>query len=263
MGRMRRIAPLLLVALVVVPLAVASRVGPEPYRRPHVPLQWEQRRAVAQALQRGEPVYCGGTRSNAVALTFDDGPGPYSARLLRLLRADGAHATFFVVGSRLQNWPQVASEEALLGAVGDHTWSHPRLTDLPRWVVWLELARTQSSMSAELGWKPRLFRAPYELHNKLTDGVVRSFGLLEVLWSVDSGDDRRHVTARAVTRTVLAGLRPGAIVLLHELHPWTLRALPAILRAIRARGLRAVSVPELLALDPPAAGQHCTFVPQR
>ena len=75
----------LLVPLVLVPFALASRIGPEPYRRPHVPLQWEQRRAVALLLRRGRPVFCGGGRSNAVALTFDDGPGPYTEQLLSIL----------------------------------------------------------------------------------------------------------------------------------------------------------------------------------
>ncbi len=261
MAGVRCLTPIILLALFVVPLASGSRVGPEPYRRPHVPLQWEQRRAVAHALQQGTPVYCGGGRSNAVALTFDDGPGPFSAELLNVLRDEGAHATFFLVGNRLRDWPQAARAETLLGVLGNHSWSHAHLTALPRWLVWLELARTQASMSAELGWKPRLFRAPYELHDAMTDGVARSFGLLEVFWSVDSGDDVRHATTRSVTRKVLRGLRPGAIVLMHEIHPWTIRALPAILHAIRARGLRAVSVPELLALDPPAAHQHCPFAP--
>jgi len=113
--------------LVVVPLAIASRIGPEPYRRPHVPLQWEQRRAVTLALQRGTPVYCGGRRSNAVALTFDDGPGEYTRRLLEVLQAAGAHATFFVVGNRLQYWPGVVRDEEKVGVVGDHSWSHAHL----------------------------------------------------------------------------------------------------------------------------------------
>lgn len=258
---MGRIALLLLAALVLVPLASASRVGPEPYRRPHVPLQWEQRRAVAQAAARGEAVYCGGGRSNAVALTFDDGPGPLTGELLDALRAAGAHATFFLVGNRLADWPHAARAEAELGAVGNHSWSHPRLTEIPRWVAWLELARTQTSMQEQLGWRPRLFRAPYEQHDALTDEVARSLGLVEVFWSVVSGDDHPKATARSVTRNVIAGLRPGAIVLMHDIHPWAVQALPAILRAIRLRGLRAVSVPELLALDPPAPGQHCSFAP--
>jgi peptidoglycan/xylan/chitin deacetylase (PgdA/CDA1 family) len=62
-------------------------------------------------------------------------------------------------------------------------------------------------------------------------------------------------------RNVERGLRPGAIVELHDIHPWTLRALPQILAAIRARGLNAVTVPELLALDPPAPHQGCPYAP--
>jgi peptidoglycan/xylan/chitin deacetylase (PgdA/CDA1 family) len=256
-----RLVVLVLAALVAVPLALASRVGPESYRRPHVPLQWEQRRAVALAAQRGEPVYCGGGRSDAVALTFDDGPGPYTEHLLATLRAAGAHATFFLIGNRLEYWPQIAREETQLGVLGNHSWSHPRLTAMPRWLVWLELARTQYSLSNELGWKPKLFRAPYELHNHTTDGVARSLGLVEVFWSVASGDDRPKATVKSVLRHVLAGLRPGAIVLLHDIHPWTVNAMPQILRAIRLRGLRAVSVPELLALDPPAPNSRCPSAP--
>ena len=60
---------------------------------------------------------------------------------------------------------------------------------------------------------------------------------------------------------MLAGLRPGAIVLMHDIHPWTVRAMPQILRAIRLRGLRAVTIPELLALDAPRAHQGCPLAP--
>ena len=243
--------------LAAVPAALASRSGPEPYRRPHVPLQWEQARALRAALGRREPVYCGGGRSNAVALTFDDGPSPYTSELLRILRANGARATFFLVGNRIQYWPDAPRREVALGAVGNHTWSHPRLTALPRWLAFLELARTQYETNEYLGWKPKLFRPPYAAHSPSIDGLVHSLGLVEVLWSVDPRDDVPNAKARDVVRNVAAGLRPGAIVLLHDLHPWTVQALPQILRAVRLRGLRAVSVPELLALDPPAADQHC------
>jgi peptidoglycan/xylan/chitin deacetylase (PgdA/CDA1 family) len=250
----------LLAAVVLAPLASASRVGPEPYRRPHVPLQWEQRRAVARLLHRGQPVFCGNGHGNAVALTFDDGPGPYTDQVLSLLRDAGARATFFLVGNRLQDWPSEAREDAAVGAVGNHTWSHPHLPALPRWLVWLELQRTQWADAAATGSSPRLFRAPYEQRSPMTDGVVSSLGLLQVLWSVDSRDDVPNARATRVARTVIAGLRPGAIVLMHDIHPWTLQALPQILQAIRTRGLRAMTVPELLALQPPAPDQHCVYV---
>jgi peptidoglycan-N-acetylglucosamine deacetylase len=253
----------LLAAVAFAPLAAASRVGPEPYRRPHVATVAEQRAALTRLLQRGAPVFCGNQRGNAVALTFDDGPGPYSERILSLLRAGHARATFFLVGNRLQVWPHVAREDAVLGAVGNHTWSHPHLPELPRWLVWLELQRTQWAEEAGTRATPRLFRVPYEEHSPMTDGVVGSLGLLQVLWSVDSGDDVPHARVARVVRTVLTGLHPGAIVLLHELHPWTVRALPQILAAIRRRGLRAVTVPELLALQPPAVNQRCPYPPAR
>ena len=249
----------LLAGLVLAPLAAASRVGPEPYRRPHVPLRWEQRRAVTQLLRRGQPVFCGNDRGNAVALTFDDGPGPYTEQIGTLLRASGARATFFLIGNRLRYWPEGARADASLGAVGNHTWSHPHLPLLPRRLVWLELSRTQWAIKAATGSKPRIFRAPYEQRSPMTDAVARSLGLLQVLWSVDSHDDAKNAQASRVVRTVLAGLHPGAIILMHDIHPWTLQALPQILAAIRLRGLRAVTVPELLALQPPAPGQHCPY----
>src|SRR3954447_375782 len=103
---------LVVTALVAVPLAIAWRVAPEPYRRPHVVLQWEQNRALKAALRRGEPIYCGAGRANVVALTFDDGPGPFTEQLLELLRRANAHATFFVVGNRLRDWPEAPHAEA-------------------------------------------------------------------------------------------------------------------------------------------------------
>jgi peptidoglycan-N-acetylglucosamine deacetylase len=252
------IAALLFVALVPAAFA-AHRV--EDSVRPWFPRAWEQHRALAQALSRGEVLYCGGGRGNAVALTFDDGPGPYTARILDVLRRNDAHATFFVVGNRLQYWPDAAREEARLGGVGNHTWSHARLTAMRPLLVWLELMRTQYAVGEEIGWKPRVFRTPYAAHSPETDRIARELGLVQVLWDVDARDDVPGARVADIVRTVKRGLRPGAIVLLHDIHPWTLEALPRILAAIRDRGLRAVSVPELLALDPPAKNQQCPYAP--
>lgn len=259
---MRRPLIAVLVLAVLAPAATAAYRGPEPLR-PYVPSSAEQRHAIARVLARGESVSCGGGRGDAVALTFDDGPGPYTARILDVLRREGAHATFFVVGNRLRYWPEAVREEARTGGVGNHTWSHPALTRLPHWLVWLQLLRTQSAVDADVGWKPRLFRTPYALYSPATNAIVRRLGLLQVFWDVDARDDVPNARVGAIVRNVEAGLRPGAIVLMHDIHPWTLAALPRVLAAIRARGLRVVSVAELLALDPPAAGQHCPYGPVR
>lgn len=247
-----------LVSLAVVPAALAAFVEPVPLRVPPVPV-WEQHRAVAAALRSGVAVYCGGGRGDAVALTFDDGPGPYTEQILAELSAAGAHATFFLVGNRIRYWPQAARDEARLGALGNHTWSHPTLTRMRSWLVRLELLRTQYAVAQDVGWKPRLVRIPYARHDARTDAIARRLGLLEVFWDVDSRDDVPNARVGDVVRNVLRGLRPGAIVILHDIHPWTAAALPRILDAIRDRGLRAVSVPELLALDPPAPGQGCPY----
>jgi peptidoglycan-N-acetylglucosamine deacetylase len=257
---MRRLLVAALVFAVCIPAAVAA-VQPPALWWPYVPRGWEQHRAVAQAFARGEPVSCGGGHGDAVALTFDDGPGPYTERVLAVLRRYGAHATFFVVGNRLQYWPRAARQEAQMGGVGNHTWSHPDLTRLPHPLVWLELMRAQYEVGAEVGWKPRLFRTPYARHSSATDGVVRKLGLVEVFWDIDSHDDVRGARVSTIVRTVARSLRPGAIVLMHDIHPWTLAALPRVLQAIGARGLRAVSVPELLAIDPPAPDQRCPYGP--
>jgi peptidoglycan/xylan/chitin deacetylase (PgdA/CDA1 family) len=259
---MTRLLIVVLALAVLAPAAPAAYRGPEPLR-PHVPSAAEQRRAIADVLARGEPVSCGGGRGDAVALTFDDGPGPYTARILAVLRRHGAHATFFVVGNRLRYWPEAAREEARLGDVGNHTWSHPALTRLPQWLVWLELIRTQYAVDEDAGWKPQLFRTPYALYSSATNAIVRRLGLLEVFWDVDARDDVRGAGARDVVRNVERSLRPGAIILMHDIHPWTLAALPRVLAAIERHGLRVVSVGELLALDPPAPGQRCPYGPVR
>jgi peptidoglycan/xylan/chitin deacetylase (PgdA/CDA1 family) len=242
-------------------VAVLALFVLEPASPPGLPTASQQHRAVASLLRRGEPVYCGGPRGNAVALTFDDGPGPYTEPILAELRAAGAHATFFLVGNRIRYWPEAARDETRLGAVGNHTWSHPPLTKRRSWLVWLELLRTQYAVAHDAGRSPDLFRVPYALHTPRVDAIARGMGLLEVFWDVDGRDDVPSAKVGDVVRNVERGLRPGAIVELHDMHPWTVAALPRILDAIAARGLRAVSVPELLALDPPAPHQGCPYAP--
>jgi len=248
-----RLVLLVAFVLAAVPTAFAAGV--------RFPSEGAQQRAVNALLARETIVSCGGPHGNAVALTFDDGPGPYTAKIVDVLRRAHAHATFFVVGNRLQYWPRLARAESRVGAVGNHTWSHPALTKLPSWLVWLQLARTQAAVEDATGEKPMLFRSPYALHSLRTDEVSLHLGLLEVFWDVDAGDDVPNAQPNLIVRAVERGLRPGAIVLLHDIHPWTLHALPRILSVIHHRHLRAVSVPELLALDSPASGQGCPYAP--
>jgi peptidoglycan/xylan/chitin deacetylase (PgdA/CDA1 family) len=230
-------------------------------RRPRRQASWRrtlERRAHAAAARfarLGLPVYCGGHHGRFIALTFDDGPGPATERVvLPLLRRAGARATFFVIGQNIPGHARALRGERALGAVGNHTWSHARLTALGDRAVSSELGETQRQIERATGRRPNVFRPPYGARNARVDAAARSLGLVEVLWSIDSYDSRGF-SAREVAHTVLKLVQPGAIILMHENLPATVKALPRILRILNHRRFELVTVPELLALDPPSPAQ--------
>lgn len=210
---------------------------------------------VPRLTQKANPVYCGGVRGHGFALTFDDGPSPYTMQLVRVLRREHARATFFLVGSRVTIWPDGVRAAKGVAELGNHTWSHPRLPGLTGAQVRDELGATQHAIARVVGSTPRLFRPPYEESTPQIELVARSFGLLDVRWSVDTGDSRVGAQPRTVLKDALASLRPGAIILLHDPHPATARIAAAVLRAARHRGLNALTVSQLLAREPPSARQ--------
>jgi peptidoglycan/xylan/chitin deacetylase (PgdA/CDA1 family) len=206
-------------------------------------------------VQRADPVYCAFPRGRSFALTIDDGPSPYTARLARVLRRGHARATFFVVGSRVSLFPDGARAAARVGVFGNHTWSHARLLGLSLAGARQELVETQRAVGRVVGSAPRLFRPPFNEADPELDLLARELNLLDIRWSVDGGDTRLGTTPAAVVRTVRPGLRPGAIVLVHDLHPWTPAVVRRILRIAHRRGLRSVTIPELLRRQPPSLGQ--------
>src|SRR5205085_9358060 len=96
-----------------------------------------------QLLDAGIPIYCGSGDKGYVAFTFDDGPGPYTARLVALLKQYGVRATFFEIGRKAVRKPKLVRLEASVGAIGDHSFTHPNLITLPAVQIRPELARTQ------------------------------------------------------------------------------------------------------------------------
>ena len=209
---------------------------------------------IRRLIALGKPVYCGGRRGDAVALTFDDGPGVYTRLALRKLRAARAHATFFLVARNLKLLPTAAREERALGMVGDHTFNHPVLTLLPAPQAETEIVRAKEAIARASGGPVFLFRPPYEATNASVESIVHAHSLLEILWDVDSQDSLRGDYAE-IAHKVIAGLKPGSIVLMHENHGQTIRALPYIFAALRRLHLHAVSIPELLTDDPPSVAQ--------
>jgi peptidoglycan/xylan/chitin deacetylase (PgdA/CDA1 family) len=216
-----------------------------------------QAAAVRRLAALGKPIYCGAGRLRLVALTFDDGPGPYTEIVLRQLRAAGAHATFFLVGRSVLRYPRWPARERELAAIGDHTMTHADLTTLAAAAAEREIAGGRAAALRAAGPPVDLFRPPYGRRSAQIDEQARSNGMAEILWDVDSGDSRISPPAlfHEISKRVRRRARPGSIVLMHENRGQTIRALRAILPALERRRLRLVTVPELLAADPPSVAQ--------
>jgi peptidoglycan-N-acetylglucosamine deacetylase len=223
----------------------------------------DQRRAVERFIALGRPVYCGGLRGRYLALTFDDGPGDQTTAVLRTLRAAGQRATFFILGKQILEEPAMPQLQRAAGAVGDHSFSHAQLPPLNDRDLEREIVHTQDLLQRSSGGPVRLFRPPFGLRNPKIDRMLREHGMLDVLWNVDT-EDGRSAGPAAIYRLAVEGMRPGSIILMHESAPNTLDVLPRILAELRRRGLQSVSVPELLALQPPtdqqvrAGGMGCS-----
>jgi peptidoglycan/xylan/chitin deacetylase (PgdA/CDA1 family) len=208
-----------------------------------------------RALARlGKPLYCGGRRGNAVAFTFDDGPGPYTAVALRKLRQAHQRATFFDVGNSMNYFPGYAPRERTVAAIGDHTYTHPDLAWLSQAQIYTQIHSDRLQIQRQSGQAVNLFRPPYGAFNATVLRVARRLGLLTVLWTADSQDSLGANYTRII-KNVEAALRPGAIILMHENRGQTIRALTTLLPALRRRHLRSVSLLELLATDPPSVAQ--------
>jgi peptidoglycan/xylan/chitin deacetylase (PgdA/CDA1 family) len=212
-----------------------------------------------QLLDARIPIYCGGGDKGYVAFTFDDGPGPYSARLVALLKQYGVRATFFNIGRKAARKPKLVRLEASIGAIGDHSYTHPNLITLPPAQIRSELARTQRTIARITKRKVILFRPPFGDNAQSILAAARSLGMLEVLWNQDSGDGSEASTpsSQEIAQHLAARVRAGGIVLMHEDEtvPATLNALKLYLPQFRQTGLKAVTVPQLLALDPPPLEQ--------
>jgi peptidoglycan/xylan/chitin deacetylase (PgdA/CDA1 family) len=213
--------------------------------------------AVRRFARLGRPVYCGAPRGTLVALTFDDGPGRYTPIALRELRAAGQRATFFLVGTSIARYPGRPPRERELAALGDHTMTHADLAALAPEAARAEVRAGRDAALRAAGPPVDLFRPPEGRHSDAVDAQVAREGMAEILWDVDSTDSRVSPPAdyADIAAAVRRNLHPGSIVLLHENRGQTIRALRAILPLLHRRGLRSVTVPELLAADPPTPAQ--------
>lgn len=189
-----------------------------------------------------------------VALTFDDGPHPVTTRaVLEVLRAHHAHATFFLLGHKVEAHPDVVREIHAAGhTLGIHGFQHERLLSLrsPSHVK-SQIERTQKAIESACGVKPTFFRPPIGFASHWTFCGAERAGVEVVAWSVRSLDGVRGARPERIAKRVIEHLFDGAIVLLHDaaehddFSPASLAVLPEILRALSARELVAVGLDQL------------------
>ena len=192
-----------------------------------------------------------------VALTFDDGPDPYSTpALLDILESRGVPANFFVLGSLIQGNEDVILRMQRLGmGVENHTWSHPNLAAMSPAAVTDQLARTNAELARVLGYTPKYMRPPY---GAWTPGYTPTFGMHPVLWELDP-QDWLYRNSATVTQNVVNGADPGEVILLHDIHQSTVDAVPMIIDGLRERGFTFVVLDDIFAARPDCpVEQYCT-----
>lgn len=189
-------------------------------------------------------------RADGVALTFDDGPHPEGTPMvLEILARHGIQATFFLVGEQVLRRPALAAEVAAAGhAVGLHGFRHRWQPRLPDAVVVDDLVRGADAIAQATGAAPALHRPPYGCYSRGGLAATRAAGLTPLLWSRWGRDWRKFTTPARIVARATREVGPGDVILLHDAdfysarhsHQRTAVALPAIITALRRRGLATV-----------------------
>jgi peptidoglycan/xylan/chitin deacetylase (PgdA/CDA1 family) len=201
--------------------------------------------------QPEDPSYRDGglTGRRAVALTFADGPGPYTGAVLEILEGRHVPGTFFVVGRRVRGREALMRRALAQGnALGNHSFTHSKVPG----AGYDEIRRTQAAVRGATGYTPCVFRPPHGAAGKRLLPQARSLGLNTIGGGFDSGDWREPGSG-AIYRRVVSLARSDAVILMHDAggkRAQTVAALPRIITTLRSRGYRFLTVPQLLGLRP-------------
>jgi peptidoglycan/xylan/chitin deacetylase (PgdA/CDA1 family) len=194
----------------------------------------------------------GSRRRRMVALGFDDGPSPYTERVLDSLRANHAHATFFEIGRLVPGHRAVMRRILRAGdTIGNHSLTHANLAGGGAFARF-QLRKTNYLIHHESGFRPCLFRPPYGAVSARLVREARAAGMVTVNWDVDPHDYAASENPRYIAGAVSKNVRNGSIVVLHDGggdRMRTVRALGLLLHRLQRHGYRVVSVDQLLGLQ--------------
>ena len=189
-----------------------------------------------------------------VALTFDDGPTPFTDRLLRILADNHARATFFLIGNKVAANPAGAQRIAAAGMeIGNHTWEHPNMTTIPPQDISAQLAKANDAIIAATGRAPRLYRPAGGLANDAVQQAAARLGLAEILWDVIPFDWFNDSNTAATRLVLMTQIKPGSVVLLHDTYSSTVDLVYQFIPVLKANGYHLVTVSQLLGLRVPGS----------
>ena len=182
------------------------------------------------------------TNKKLVAITFDDGPGPYTNKLLDILNANKAHATFFMLGNNLEKYRSVVLNVYNSGnEIGYHSYAHTNFKRQDIATIKSELDQSNAILKNITGTTFSLIRPPYgSINNEIKEAIDVSF----ILWSVDT-EDWRHKDSEYLLNYVLENIYAGAIILFHDIHATSVDAMTKILPYLYAEGYQVVTVSDL------------------
>lgn len=236
-----------------------------PGRLPRVPKRpdnqaWRYWRTIFGVLMAGAVLAIGGltghvTRTanvscavvKCVALTFDDGPGPYTDRLLHILKDNRAKATFFLIGNKVAANPAGAKRIAEAGMeIGSHTWEHPNMTTIPVEDITGQFSRANDAITAATGRTPTLYRPAGGLSNDVVRQTAGRFGQAEILWDVIPFDWVNDSNTAATRYMLMTYIKPGSVTLFHDTYSSTVDLVYQFIPVLKANGYHLVAVSELL-----------------
>ena len=188
---------------------------------------------------------------NWVSVTFDDGPNPeFTQKVLRVLKAHGAKATFFCIGQHVENHPDIVSQILADGhSIGNHTYSHSKSFGFFSFdQVKAELQRTNAIVTASTGRQMNLYRPAFGVTNPQIEKAVKRLGLQSIGWNVRSLDTTSR-SEQKVFDSITAKVSKGDIILLHDTSDKTVRVLERLLVFLREKNLQSVTVERLLEIE--------------
>lgn len=192
-----------------------------------------------------------------VALTFDDGPNPeYTERILNVLQENYSKATFFVVGTNAEKYPDILKMVASAGnEIGNHTFNHSNLTELSSADVEEQIDKVNRAVKKATGENPTVIRPPFGAYD---DNLLNQLEVPVVLWDLDTEDwDSRN--AQMVVDNVLSKVKDGDIILMHDIYESTAEAVEVLVPKLKEQGFLVVTVSDMARYKGKALENHKAY----